>query len=230
MLIFRSVLMYSVLVLGMRLLGKRQIGQLEPSELVVAMLIADLATEPMRNCAAPLRDALIPIGTVLALELLVALACLRSVTLRRLMWGKPVILIENGRILQENLRKNRITLDELSGHLRAKDVLDVSRVQYAIMETDGSLSVFPYPGEQPASAKDAGVKPEKQYLPVTIIADGRLYRENLGLAGKDEAWVSRVLEKKKATIPETYLLTVDAGGRIVFVPRGEKDNCEPTSY
>lgn len=224
--VVRTVVMYTALIFGVRLLGKRQIGQLEPAELVVTMLVAELATSPMQQEGSTLLDALIPMATVLVLELVFAYGCLRSVGLRRLLCGKPVIIIENGRIVQESLRKNRITLDELSGHLRAKDVLDISEVQYAVLETDGSLSVFPYPAQRPASAKEAGVRTKHQYLPVTVIGDGRLNRENLKRAGKNEAWLGRVLKEKGADVRDTYLLTVDAGDRIVFVPREEKTKKE----
>ena len=217
--VFRTVIMYTALIFGVRLLGKRQIGQLEPAELVVTMLVAELATFPMQDMAAPMADGLIPMGTVLVLEIMLALGCLRSVGLRRLLCGKPVIIIENGRIVQGNLRKNRITLDELTGHLRSKDILDITQVQFAILETDGSLSVFPFPANQPASAKDAGIQVKRQSLPVTIVGDGYLYRENLPVAGKDADWVRRVLDQRGTDIAGTYLLTVDRGDRIVFIPK-----------
>ena len=131
--------------------------------------------------------------------------------------GKPVILNENGKLMQDNLRRTRVTLDELTGHLREKDVLDITAVQYAILETDGNLSVFPFPKERPASAKDAGIHPKPQFLPVTIVEDGFLSRENLGRAGKDEAWLKQVLQEHRAEIADTLLLTVDAGNKVVWL-------------
>ena len=130
-----------------------------------------------------------------------------------------MILIENGKILQKSLKKTRVSLDELTGHLRQKDVLDPSQVQYAILETNGSLSVFPYPKYRPASAMDAGIEAKKQYLPVTIISDGSLIPENLPLAGKDAAWVQKVLLTHNATLKNTWLLTVDKSDRIVWSPQ-----------
>ena len=153
----RTIILYTALILAMRLLGKRQIGQMEPSEFVVAMLVADLASIPMQNNAIPLVNGLVPILTVMGLELILSHLSLKSIRLRKLLCGKPVILIDNGKIIQENLRRTQVTLDELSGHLREKDVLDIQTVQYAILETNGNLSVFPYPSEQPATARDAGV-------------------------------------------------------------------------
>lgn len=213
---FRTVLLYSLLILVIRLMGKRQIGQMEPSEFVVTMLVANLASIPMQDGGIPLFSGTIPIITVLGMELVLSVLSLRSIRLRKFLCGKPVILIENGKILQQNLRKTRVTLDELTGHLREKDVLDLQAVQFAILETNGNLSVFPYPKERPASARDAGIQARKQFLPLTIVSDGKLLEENLQKAGKDQAWVDKVLRQQNAQIRNTWLLTVDASDRILF--------------
>ena len=218
----RTVVLYLVLIAVVRLMGKRQIGQLEPSEFVVAMLVADLAAIPMQDGAISLLNGLVPILTVLAMELILSGLSMRSIRLRKLLCGKPVILIENGKINQRNLKRTQVTLDELSGHLRQKDVLDIQTVQYAILETDGNLSVFPYPAELPASAKDAKIKASKQSLPVTVVSDGRLLKENLQVAKKDGAWLRRVLQERKTTLEDTYLLTVDESGRVCYIPREEE--------
>ena len=213
----RTVILYLVLTAGMRLLGKRQIGQLEPSEFVVSMLIADLAAVPMQNTGIPLLHGLVPMVTVLGLGLVFSGITMLSVPLRNILCGKPIILIENGKIHQANLRLTRITLDELTGHLRQKDVLDVTTVQYAILETDGSLSVFPFPKDAPATAKEAGIHPKQQYLPLTVIEDGYICADSLNRAGKDDRWLRRVLEEKKTTAEETFLLTVDGGDHIHWI-------------
>ena len=213
----RTIALYLVLIGVIRLMGKRQIGQMEPSEFVVTMLVANLASIPMQEEGIPLYTGMVPILTVLGLELLLSGLSMRCMGIRRLLCGKPVILIENGRILQNNLRNTRITLDELTGHLREKDVLDLTTVQYAILETNGNLSVFPYPKERPASAKEAGIPAKKQHLPVTLIGDGYLYRENLQAAGKDEQWVRKFLSQQNAALKDVWLLTVDAAGKTVFL-------------
>lgn len=219
---FRTVILYLVLIAAMRLLGKRQIGQLEPSEFVVAMLIADLASIPMQNSGIPLLSGLVPILTVLGLELVLSGFSVGSVKFRRLLCGKPVVLIENGKLIQENLRSTRITLDELTSHLRQKDVLDLTTVQFAILETDGNLSVFPFPKDAPATAKDAGIKAKPQFIPVTIIEDGFFSRENLFKAGKDERWLQKFLKERDADIPGTFLLTLDGAGHINWVEKERK--------
>ena len=212
----RTIILYALLILTIRLLGKRQVGQMEPSEFVVTMLVANLAAIPMQDGGIPLFSGVVPIVTILGVELLLSAVSLRSIRLRKILCGKPVILIENGRILRENLKKTRVTLDELSGHLREKDVLDPRTVQYAILETNGNLSVFPYPKEKPASAKDAGVQVKQQFLPITIVSDGHLLKDNLALAGKDQAWLQRVLREHRATLKNTWLLTVDKGDKILW--------------
>ena len=212
----RTIVLYLVLIAVIRLMGKRQIGQMEASEFVVTMLVANLASIPMQDGAIPLFSGVVPIVTVLGVELVLSALSLRSIKFRRLLCGKPVILIENGNILQKNLRKTRVTLDELTGHLREKDVLDLRSVQYAILETNGNLSVFPYPKERPASAKEAGIPARKQYLPITIISDGQLLEENLSKAKKDTRWVQNILRQHNAQLQDTWLLTVDGGDRAVF--------------
>ena len=212
----RTIILYLVLIAVVRIMGKRQIGQMEASEFVVTMLVANLAAIPMQDGGIPLFSGFVPIVTVLGVELVLSALSMKNLRLRKLLCGKPVILIENGNILQRNLKKTRITLDELVGHLREKDVLDLKAVQYAILETNGNLSVFPYPKEKPASAKEAGIQVRKQSLPITVVSDGQLMEQDLKRAKKDEAWVYRVLQEHQATLKETWLLTVDGEDKIVF--------------
>ena len=213
----RTLVLYLVLLLVIRLMGKRQLGEMEPTEFVVTMLVANLASIPMEDPGIPLYAGLVPILTVLAAELILSALSLKSVRLRRILCGKPVILIENGRIIQDNLRKTRVTMDELAEHLREKDVLDPGTVRYAILETNGNLSVFPYPEHLPAPAGAAKIQVESQSLPVTIIEDGYLFRKNLSIAGKDLAWVAKTLQKYRSTLEQTWLLTVDDQDKVLFI-------------
>lgn len=212
----RTIILYLTMIVVIRLMGKRQIGQMEPSEFVVSMMVANLATIPMEDDGIALFAGFVPILTILGAELILSYLNLKNSRIRKLLCGKPVILIENGNILQQNLRKVRISLDELTGHLREKDVLDIRSVQYAILETNGNLSVFPYPKEKPASAKDAGIQVRQQFLPVTIVSDGELMLHNLKLAKKDEKWLNRILEQNQATLQDTWLLTVDKCNHVTF--------------
>ena len=218
----RTVILYALLIAVIRLMGKRQIGQMEASEFVVTMLVANLASIPMQDGAIPLYSGLVPILTVLGMELVLSGLILCSIRLRRFLCGKPVILIDNGKILRENLRRTRVTLDELSGHLREKDVLDISTVQYAILETNGSLSVFLQPGERPATAKEAGIQAKKEHLPVTVVQDGKIMKKNLSLIKKDENWVKKVLQSKNTALQDTFLLTVDKTDKIYWLKKENK--------
>ena len=212
----RTLILYILLIVVIRMMGKRQVGQMEPSEFVVTMLVANLASIPMQDSGIPLFSGIVPIVTVLGVELVLSALSLNSIRFRKLLCGKPVILIENGVILQKNLRRTRVTLDELTGHLREKDVLDIRAVQYAILETNGNLSVFPYPKEKPASARDAGITVKKQYFPITVVSDGKLLEDNLRLARKNQQWLKRVLQEQGAELSDTWLLTVDGSDQIYF--------------
>lgn len=215
----RTIFLYLILILVVRLMGKRQIGEMEPAEFVVTMLIANLASIPMQDSGIPLLTGLVPILTVLGVQLILAVLSLRFIGIRQLLCGKPVILIHEGVIDQKNLRRARITLDELTEHLREHNVLDPGTVQYAILETNGQISVFPYPLYAPATARDAGITVRQHFLPVTVISDGRLLAQNLMLTGKNRAWVEQILRQHQCTLQDTLLLTVDRGGNVYFVQR-----------
>ena len=217
----RTIVLYLTLIAVIRLMGKRQIGQMEPSEFVVTMLAANLASIPIQDGAIPLLTGIVPIVTILGIELVLSSLCLRSMGLRRLLCGKPVILIEEGRILQQNLRKTRVTMDELTEALREKDVLDLRSVQYAILETNGKVSVLLHAKDYPASAREAGIQVKPHFLPITIISDGKLLKTNLKLAGRDDTWLDKVLRARDATVGSTWLLTVDHNDRILWYPREE---------
>lgn len=213
----RTVIVYLVLIASVRIMGKRQIGQMEPTEFVVAMLIADLAAVPMQDAAIPLLSGIVPLLTVLGLELTFSFLVMKNLALRRFLCGRPVILIDNGTVDQNSLRRTRVTVDELMSHLRQKDVLDIGSVQYAILETDGNLSVFPYPDRKPASAAEAGIPVNRQSLPVTIINDGNLSRRELKQVGKDMVWLNKTLGKRKARQETTLLLTVDGEDKVTWI-------------
>ena len=215
----RTIALYLVIVVTVRVMGKRQIGELEPSELVVAILISDLAAVPMQDIGIPLLSGVIPILTLLALELLLSEWSLRSVGLRRLLCGRPVFIIREGVIDQRAMTKTRLTMDELSQCLRQKDILDPSQVQYAILETNGSLTTFLYPKYAPLTAQDAGKKAQTQEFPVTVISDGRVLTENLQSQGLDQTWLQRELAAQGLAPKEVFLLTATAGGKTYLVKK-----------
>ena len=212
----RTMILYTILIVVIRLMGKRQLGEMEPMEFVVTMLLANLAAVPMQETGIPLLSGLIPILVVLSMELLLSVLVYHSVGARRLLCGTPVILMDNGRLLQENLKKTRITPDELTEFLRIEGVTDLASVKYAILETSGQVSVLPYAKFKPASAKAAGVQVEDTNLPVTVISDGQILAENLPKLGKNRAWVDDVLRDYACRAKDVYLLSCEPGGKLYF--------------
>ncbi len=217
----RTILIYLILIVVMRLLGKRQLGQLEPPEVVVTLVVADLAVQPMTDQSISLFQGLLPIFSIIGAEYLLSQLSMRSVKIRKLLCGKPVILIDNGKFILKNMRRNRITMDELISQLREKDVLDPSTVQYAILETEGNLSVFLYAQHRPATAQEAGITANEELLPITIITDGRIMDDNLKKAGKNRKWLEKTLAQNRLNIKQTLLLTVDANNKVYFTKKEE---------
>ena len=215
----RTILLYFIIMLGLRLMGKRQIGELEPTELVLTMLISDLAAVPMQDLGIPLLNGVVPIVTLLALSMLLSYGCMRSIRLRRLVCGSPTTLIKDGQLQQAAMRANRFTLDELIEELRAQGVTDLTTVKYAVLETDGQLSVLLYPDEQPATPKQLGRSVrDDTFLPHIFINDGRVLGENLSLAGLDAAWLQKQVRAQGYRAPsEIFLLSLDGAGNILCI-------------
>ena len=209
----RTILLYFIIMLGLRLMGKRQIGELEPTELVLTMLISDLAAVPMQDFGIPLLNGVVPIVTLLALSMLLSYGCMRSIRLRRLVCGSPTTLIKDGILQQAAMRANRFTLDELIEALRSQGVTDLTTVKYAILETDGQLSVLLYPAEQPATPKQLGraVK-DDLFLPQVLINDGRVLDDGLAYRGLTRGWLTRELFSRGYRSPSEVLLALLFGG------------------
>lgn len=217
----RTVILYLLLILVVRVMGKRQIGQMEPTEFVVTMLLANLAAVPMQDNGIPLASGLVPMLTVLGISLILSVLAYQSIRMRRLLCGKPVILVENGTICQRNLARTRIHLDELTEHLREQGILDLTTVKYAILETNGLISTFLYPKDAPATAKDAGITVKDAFLPYTLISDGHLLPQNLHLAGYNHHWLRRQLEKRNLQPHQVLLMTIDGAGKIYLARKEE---------
>ena len=193
----RTLILYVIIVVVLRLMGKRQIGQLQPSELVVALIIADLAAVPMANVGIPLINGIIPIITLFIMEELLSYLCLKSEGARGLISGKPSILIERGTIIEKELRRVRYNLNDLLEQLRLKNFSNLEDIDYAILETSGQLSVIPKAENKPVTIKDLNIKPTAQNLPVTVIIDGRTISDNLFKIGLSTDWLANELKKNK---------------------------------
>ena len=216
----RTAVLYLVIIAAVRLMGKRQVGELEPSELVVSLLIADLAAMPIQEFQLPLWAGLVPIFTLLAMTMLLSILTMKCLPLRTLLCGRPSIVVREGIPDQKEMRRNRYTVDELLEELRIKGYPDLSAVRYAILETNGQLSVLPYAAQQPPTAQELGVKAYEGGLSVVVISDGTLLRENLHLSGHDEGWLDRQLRRHHCPSPaHVFLMTVDEGGRVYLAPK-----------
>ncbi len=216
------VIMYALLIVFMRLMGKRQLGQLEPSELVVTILISEVASTPIADPNRPLYCGIVPVFVLFLLELVMSLVMARSVRLRTLLAGKPSLLIAHGRIDQRQMRKNRFTPDELAEALRSQGALDLNQVQYAILETDGQLNVIMDPADRPVTAGQMGLAAEDTGYPMIVINDGHVLRENLHLLGLDERWLEKRLRAQGISAAgDVYLMTVDMAGG-VFLSKKER--------
>ena len=207
----RTVILYFVITIGLRLMGKRQIGELEPTELVITLLISDLASVPMQDFGVPLLDGLVPIAVLLSLSMLVSYFNLKSIPFRNLVCGEPAILIQNGKVSQKAMAENRFTLDELLEQLRSQGIFDLAAVKFAILETDGQLSVLPY------------VREQSEALPTLIINDGRLMEKNLRHRGLNDIWLNRALQLHKiSSVKDVFFLSVDDSGNILLIPREDR--------
>lgn len=217
----RTVILYFLIMFGLRLMGKRQIGELEPSELVLTMMISDLATVPMQDFGIPLLAGIIPILTLLALSMLLSQLSLHNLRFRALVCGTPAVLIREGRLQQEAMRKNRYTLDELLEELRGQGFSSIEGVKYAVLENSGQLSVLPWTQQQPPTAAQLGLKVEEDTaLPTILINDGRVLRKNLSACGKNEQWLMQTLRREKLSSPkEVFLLTLDERQKVLCVKK-----------
>lgn len=217
---FRTLIIFSTLLLSMRILGKRQMGELELSELVVSVLIADLAAMPLQDIGIPLINGIVPIVILFACELIISGLTMRSVRIRAVICGKPCMLIKNGKILQENMRLCRFTVDELTEELRSKDISDISCVKYAVLETNGTLSTLLYSSKLPPTAEQLGVRADEPGYPYIVIDNGRVLGENLRLSGHDRRWLTHELSLRGVSGPESvYVMIAYDSGEVFFQER-----------
>lgn len=222
--LFRTVVLYLLIILGIRLMGKRQVGELEPSELVFTLLIADLAAVPMQDFGIPLITGVVPIVTLLCVTLLISILTVRSIRIRALLCGVPSIVVKDGQVCQPEMRKNRFTLDELAEELRIQGVSDITTVKYAILETNGQLTVLLNAADSPVTASQMGLKPPEPGLPTLIISDGRLLEANLRGRGLNDEWLDKQLKHYHVKhIKDVFALSVDEEGQVYFAKKDKKE-------
>lgn len=213
--ICRTFIIYIALLVSMRFMGKRQLGELEVSELVVAVMVADVAAMPLQDIGIPMLNGLIPVVLLFCFEILVTGAVTKSIRFRTLVCGKPSILVADGKIDQVQMRKNRFTLDELFEELRQQGVTDLSTIERAVLETGGNLNVVLFPAQQPPTCAQLGIEVPPAGYPTILINDGRVLSRNLRVMGLDESWLAQTLRDRGLDDPaDVYLMTIDGAGTV----------------
>lgn len=217
----RSIVLYIIVLIVMRLMGKREIGQLQPFELAISIMIADLATTPMSNIGIPITNGIIPILGLLVMHLLITLLNLKSNKMRGLICGKPALLIYRGKIDEDVLEKERFSINELQERLRDNNITNLGDVEYAILETSGQVNVIQKPNKRGTIPEDFDIMPEYEGIPYDLVLDGEIMEENLGKIGKDYIWLKNEVEKFGFKPEEALIVTLDGKGQI-FCQKKEK--------
>lgn len=223
-LLLRAAILYLLIVLIMRIMGKKQIGELQPTELVFALVIADLSAVPMENINVPILHGVIPMFTLFIIEEFLSFIALKSDKARGIIYGKPSIIIEHGKILEDEMRKQQININDLLEQLRLKGHASVDEVEFAILETNGQLSTIANATKRPVTTEDMKLNVDRAQLPITAIIDGRILSSNLTLIGLDDDWLLKQLKKEKISSPkEVFFGFITGKDKLTYQLKGEKD-------
>ncbi|URZ01758.1 DUF421 domain-containing protein [Clostridium felsineum] len=213
----RTIILYFLVVLIMRIMGKRQIGQLQPFELVITIMISELASLPMQDPRIPLIHGVIPIVTLLFLEIVLSLLQLKSEKARTVLCGEPTLLINKGKIDISALKSQRVNINDLMEELRLKDYFNVEDIEYAILETSGQISLIPKTHLTNATKQDLSLKVKQESVPVTIILDGKVNIANIKYLNKDAEWLMKELKKNNINSPkDVFLGLIDSKGQFYY--------------
>ncbi|MCX4303139.1 MAG: DUF421 domain-containing protein [Clostridia bacterium] len=217
----RSIILYVFVLIIMRIMGKREISQLQPFEFVISMMIANLATIPMEEVGIPLLYGLIPILGLLITHIILSIANLKSMRLRGLICGIPRIVIHRGKIVEEALRKESMSLNELEERLRAYGITNIGDVEYAILETNGQLSIIEKPEKRQVRTEDLNIDAEYEGIAYDLVLDGKVMYDNLKKIGKDYNWLRKEVSKFNMS-PEEALIVIQNGDKSMFCQKKEK--------
>ena len=219
--LIRTLILYFLVVTAIRIMGKRQIGEMQPSELVVAIMISDLASIPMQDTNIPLISGVVPVLTLLVAEVFMSFLCLKSIKIRKLFTGEPSLIIYEGKILEKELKKLRFSLSDLSEQLRISGAYKIGDVEVAVLETNGQLSIIKK--EEPLTAKDLNINLPPQKLPCLMVMDGEINKEELKRSGKDERWLKHKLKDLGAEkLSEVFVFEYSKSDNYYIQMKGEK--------
>ena len=211
---FRAIVLYIIVLVVMRLMGKREIGQLQPFELAISIMIADLASIPMTEIGIPITNGIIPILGLLIMHLIISIINMKSIKAREIICGKPRILIYRGKIDEKALIKERFTINELEERLRGNNIMNLGDIEYAILETSGQVTVIPKPEKRNVIAEDLNITPEYEGIPYDLVVDGKVMNKNLKKIGKDYNWLKKEVRKFNMNPEEALIVTYDGKGQI----------------
>lgn len=217
----RAIILYIIVLIVMRMMGKREIGQLQPFELAISIMIADLASVPMTELGIPLTNGIIPILGLLVMHLIISLLNIKSINIRKIICGKPSILIYRGKIEEKVLKKERFTVNELQERLRGNNVFNIADVEYAILETNGEVTVITKPEKRNVTPEDLDLEVKYEGIPYDLVVDGKIMYENLNAIGRDEQWLEKQLKKFDARPKEVLIATIN-GNDEIFCQKKEK--------
>jgi len=206
---FRAIFLYIVVLIVMRLMGKREIGQLQPFELAISIMIADLAATPMTEAGIPITNGIMPILGLLVMHLIISMINIKSRKAREIICGKPSLLIFRGKIDQKILKKERFTINELEERLRDNNIFNIGDVEYAILETSGQVTVIPKPNKKPVTPEDLNIEPKYEGIPYDLVVDGKVEYENLKKIGKNYTWLQKQTEKFGIKPEDALIVTID---------------------
>lgn len=221
---FRAILLYIFVLIVMRLMGKREIGQLQPFELAISIMIADLATIPMADTGIPIFNGLIPILGLLVMHLMISVLNMKSTRAREIICGRPTILIYRGKIDEKTLKKERFTINELEERLRGNNIVNLGDVEYAILETSGQVTVIQKPEKRNTIPEDFNIVPEYEGIPYDLVVDGKIMDENLRIIGKNREWLKKQVEKFNIKPEEALVVTFDGKGQIFCQAKEKNQN------
>ena len=211
---FRSIVLYIIVLIVMRLMGKREISQMQPFELAISIMIADLASIPMTEIGIPIFNGIVPILGLLLMHLVISVINIKSIALRKFICGKPSILIYRGKIDEKVLKKERFTINELQERLRRNNIFNLGDVEYAILETSGEVTVIQKPEKRGTTPEDFQIVPEYEGIPYDLVIDGKVMYKNLEQLGKNEKWLEKQLIPFKIKPEEALVVTIDGKNQI----------------
>ena len=219
----RAIFLYIVVLIVMRLMGKREIGQMQPFELAISIMIADLAATPMAETGIPISNGIVPILGLLVMHLVISTLNIKSTKAREIICGKPSILIYRGKIDEKTLRKERFTINELEERLRDNNIFNIGDVDYAILETSGQVTVIPKPNKRNTIPEDFNIEPEYEGISYDLVVDGKVMYKNLEKIGKNYKWLERQSEKFGIKPEEALIITIDGNNNFFCLPLQNKN-------